>query len=325
MSRDGQLQSGAQTALGLASVRGSSSRGGARALRTLIRFLRRGEGDVVMAVDGPRGPAKRAKAGAVFAARRSGALLHPVGNWAQRVIVVRSAWDEFVVPLPFSRVVIAVGEELELAVTDPHLEHLDRAINFENRRARRLLLDKPGLAAARPGAIVMTTLVMLDGELRSPEEARVSVFDRGFLFGDSVFETVRTYGGRPFRLEEHLQRLERSAGRVFIELPASLDTLTQEVVECIASAGNPESYVRIVVTRGSGPLGLDSGFEAKPTRVVIVAPLSPPPPSAYVDGIKVVTYRTQRNAEGTDAAGGEGRQLLGRGPRDAPSSRPWRR
>ncbi len=149
----------------------------------------------------------------------------------------------------------------------------------------------------------MTTLVMLDGELRSPEEARVSVFDRGFLFGDSVFETVRTYGGRPFRLEEHLQRLERSADRVFIELPASLDTLAQEVAESIASAGNPESYVRIVVTRGSGPLGLDSGFEAKPTRVVIVAPLSPPPPSFYVDGIKVVTYRTQRNAEGTEAAG----------------------
>ncbi len=150
MSRDGQLQSGAQTALGLSTVRGSSSRGGARALRTLIRFLRRGGGDVAMAVDGPRGPAKQAKAGVVLAARRSAAALHPVGSWAQRAVVVRSAWDEFVVPLPFTRVVIAVGAELELAAIDRNLELLNRAISFENRRARGLLQVKPGLAPPTP-------------------------------------------------------------------------------------------------------------------------------------------------------------------------------
>jgi branched-chain amino acid aminotransferase len=146
-------------------------------------------------------------------------------------------------------------------------------------------------------------LVLLDGALCAPDQAKVSVFDRGFLFGDSVFETVRTYAGRPFRLAEHLERLRRSAERVFIELPVELDTLAAEVLEGLSAAGNVESYIRIVVTRGSGPLGLDSEFVAAPTRVVIVAPLSPPPPEAYSDGIKVVTYRTQRNAEGTTAAG----------------------
>ncbi|HMR08073.1 MAG TPA: aminotransferase class IV, partial [Polyangiaceae bacterium] len=75
----------------------------------------------------------------------------------------------------------------------------------------------------------MTTLVLVDGTLFGPEDAKVSVFDRGFLFGDSVFETVRTYGGRPFRLTEHLERLQRSAGRVFIELPVDLQTLATEV------------------------------------------------------------------------------------------------
>ncbi len=146
MSRDGQLQSGAQTILGLSSVRGSSSRGGARALRRLIRFLRRGDADVVMAVDGPRGPARRAKAGAVVAARRSGALLHPVGSWAQHALVLRSAWDEFVVPLPFSRVVVAVGEELDLGAMDANLGHLDRAIDSQSRLARGLLQPEHGRA-----------------------------------------------------------------------------------------------------------------------------------------------------------------------------------
>ncbi len=149
----------------------------------------------------------------------------------------------------------------------------------------------------------MTTLVLVDGTLFGPEDAKVSVFDRGFLFGDSVFETVRTYGGRPFRLTEHLERLQRSAGRVFIELPVDLQTLATEVQAGLSAAKNDESYIRIVVTRGSGPLGLDSEFSAAPTRVVIVAPLSPPPPEAYAEGIHVVTHRTQRNAEGTEAAG----------------------
>lgn len=144
---------------------------------------------------------------------------------------------------------------------------------------------------------------MIDGNLSEPEQARVSVFDRGFLFGDSVFETIRTYDGVPFALDEHLARLEKSSERTFIPLPVALDVLRREVTETVRAAGNPESYIRVILTRGSGPLGLDSSFEAHPTRVVIVAPLVSPPAEAYAKGVGLVTYRTQRVAEATEAAG----------------------
>jgi branched-chain amino acid aminotransferase len=149
----------------------------------------------------------------------------------------------------------------------------------------------------------MSTVVFIDGRSVKPDEASVSIFDRGFLYGDSVFETVRTYDGRPFALGEHLARLERSAERVLISMPVTRDTLAREVQAAVTEAGNPESYVRIIVTRGSGPLGLDLGFEVNPLRVVIVASLSPPSADAYDKGIAVVTYRTHRVTEATEAAG----------------------
>jgi branched-chain amino acid aminotransferase len=146
-------------------------------------------------------------------------------------------------------------------------------------------------------------VVMIDGELLAPEHAKVSVFDRGFLYGDSVFETIRTYGGRPFALEEHLERLERSARLVAIDMPVPRETLRRELLDAVAAAGNPESYVRLTVTRGSGELGLDPGLASGPLRVVIVAPLEPPSAQAYEDGIAAVTYRTQRATDDTNAMG----------------------
>jgi hypothetical protein len=141
LSKDGDLQRGAQRILGVGSVRGSSTRGGARALRSLLRALEGGDSDVLMAVDGPRGPARRAKAGAVRAARRSGALLIPVGSWARHAIVVRSSWDEFVIPLPFSRVVIAIGPPLDASAVEQDPGQLDSAISEQDRRARGLVYE----------------------------------------------------------------------------------------------------------------------------------------------------------------------------------------
>jgi branched-chain amino acid aminotransferase len=150
----------------------------------------------------------------------------------------------------------------------------------------------------------VTTLVTIDGRPVAPEEAKVSVFDRGFLYGDSVFETIRTYAGRPFALERHLQRLARSAARVFIELPVSLEQLAQEIEDAIVSAGNPESYVRLTLTRGAGEsLGLDPALSRQPLRVLIVTPLAPPRPEAYRDGVSVVSYRTERVTDHSAAAG----------------------
>lgn len=149
----------------------------------------------------------------------------------------------------------------------------------------------------------MSTLVVLDGQYCPPAEPTVSVFDRGFLYGDSVFETLRTYGGEPFELEEHLRRLERSAELVFIPLPLERAELEREVLAAIAAAGNPESYVRVMVTRGQGPLGLDPGLADRPRWVIIVQPLVPPPAEQYERGIAAISYRTERVADATSARG----------------------
>src|SRR5262245_21050997 len=101
-------------------------------------------------------------------------------------------------------------------------------------------------------------LVLIDGEPFQPEAAKVSVFDRGFLYGDSVFETLRTYGGAPFARDEHIARPARSARWVAIRMPLSSSELDLELRRAVELAGFPESYLRVMVTRGEGQrLGLD--------------------------------------------------------------------
>lgn len=150
----------------------------------------------------------------------------------------------------------------------------------------------------------MSTLVFLDGVRHSAEAATVSVFDRGFLYGDSIFETLRTYGRKPFALDEHLSRLERSAERVLIRMPIDRAAFAAEIASALSAVDHDESLVRIMVTRGRGAtLGLDPGLALTPLRVVIVAPLTPVPAQKYSDGIAVITYRAPRLADGTEAAG----------------------
>jgi branched-chain amino acid aminotransferase len=144
---------------------------------------------------------------------------------------------------------------------------------------------------------------MIDGLLRPPGAQHISVFDRGFLYGDSVFETLRTYEGVPYGLGEHLARLERSAGLVFIELPVPLAQIGDEVLAAVAAGGHADSYVRLMVTRGQGALGLDPALAERPTRVVLVQALHQPAAQLYADGITVISYRTQRQADATSAMG----------------------
>ena len=145
-------------------------------------------------------------------------------------------------------------------------------------------------------------LVSIDGVLKRPEEATVSVYDRGFLYGDSVFETIRTYGGVPFALEEHIARLAQSAERVGIELPIGRAELVREVETALRAADNPESYARAMVTRGSGPVGLDPSLAARPLRCILVEPLNPPPTEQYRSGLAVITVRTERAADAAHGA-----------------------
>jgi branched-chain amino acid aminotransferase len=145
--------------------------------------------------------------------------------------------------------------------------------------------------------------VLINGQVVDPGRASIPVYDRGFLYGDSVFETIRTYGGAPYALDEHMQRLRRSAERVLITLPVPLATISDEVNEGIGLAANPESYVRVMVTRGTGPMGLDPDLAESPNRVVFVEPLVAPPREHYRDGIGVILSRTARTADATGAAG----------------------
>ena len=145
--------------------------------------------------------------------------------------------------------------------------------------------------------------VVLDGVLCSPDAASVSVYDRGFLFGDAVFEVLRTYGGALFAWDEHFARLRQSAQRVLLQLPVDGATLRAEVERGVAAAGNGDFNVRIVVTRGVGPVTLDPGAASSPLRVVLVEPVVPPPRDAYADGIAAITVRTRRSVDGTAAAG----------------------
>jgi branched-chain amino acid aminotransferase len=144
---------------------------------------------------------------------------------------------------------------------------------------------------------------MIDGRVCPPAEAVISVYDRGFLYGDSVFETLRTYGGEPFAIDEHLERLEQSAGRVFIPMPVTRAELALEVATAVASASNAESYVRVMVTRGQGELGLDPALAGQARRVIIVHELPAPPEQHYAEGVKAITYRTGRLLDDTGAAG----------------------
>ncbi len=142
---------------------------------------------------------------------------------------------------------------------------------------------------------------MIDGSLVPAERAVVSVFDRGFLYGDSVFESLRTYHGKPFDLSLHLARLGRSAARVFIPLPISAPALEREVLQAIDAHPSSERYVRLTLTRGVGrSLGLDPELADTPLRVIQVMDLTLPPPELYERGISAISYRIER---ASDAAG----------------------
>lgn len=133
----------------------------------------------------------------------------------------------------------------------------------------------------------MATLVAVDGAIEAAETAAVSILDRGLLLGDGLFEVLRTYGGVAFGLETHVARLAMGADAIGLTLGVSAADLAAEARAVLRSAGNDESYVRIVVTRGRGPLGLDPRGAGPSTRIVVVARLVPPPAELWRDGISV--------------------------------------
>jgi len=141
----------------------------------------------------------------------------------------------------------------------------------------------------------MATLVNVEGRLVQPEQAFVPVLDRGFLYGDSVYEVVRTYAGRPFELKRHLDRMDRSAARIGLT-PPQRERIEAELSRTLQAAGNAESYARIVVTRGEGRFGLSPHLaEGLHRLIVIVRPLEPPAAEFYERGLEMAVTRTRRN------------------------------
>ena len=137
-------------------------------------------------------------------------------------------------------------------------------------------------------------LVSIDGRLVPRAEARISVFDHGLLYGDGVFEGIRVYDRRIFRLDAHLARLEASAHAIGLALPMDRRALTEAVVDTVRANRQADGYVRLVVTRGEGPLGLDPTTCPKPCVIVIVAALAVYPAEHYTSGIRVVTAATRQ-------------------------------
>ena len=139
-------------------------------------------------------------------------------------------------------------------------------------------------------------LISIDGRLVPREDARVSVFDHGLLYGDGVFEGIRIYERRIFRLDAHLARLEASAHAIGLTLPMNRPTLAASVEETVRANRQEQGYIRLVVTRGEGPLGLDPTTCARPCVIIIVAALAVYPADHYTSGIRVVTAATRQVA-----------------------------
>ena len=152
-----------------------------------------------------------------------------------------------------------------------------------------------GDAAARTAVdrAVMPVRVWMNGELYDEGSARISVFDRGFLYGDSIYEVMRTAEGRPVDLDAHLGRLGRSAEAIALPLPGEA-TLRAAVAETLEAAANDESYLRVVVTRGAGEIGLDTDLADAPTAIVIARPLALPPAEYYERGASIRLVGVQR-------------------------------
>ena len=151
-------------------------------------------------------------------------------------------------------------------------------------------------------AIKRKTVININGKIIPPDSANVSVFDRSFLYGDSLYEVVRTYQGKPFRLKEHLIRMEKSASLCQMKLGHSVATYEKEILKTIAAyraqpgKSQEDVYMRIIVSRGSGKIGFGlKNLESSADYVIIVEPISMFPTQAFTAGTKLQVSKRVRN------------------------------
>jgi branched-chain amino acid aminotransferase len=141
----------------------------------------------------------------------------------------------------------------------------------------------------------MPLQIYISGKYYDKENAKVSVYDHGLLYGDGVFEGMRSYGGKVFRLKQHLERLWASAKGIWLKMPISQEEMAQAVNGTLATNGIKDGYIRLVVTRGAGALGLDPNKCSDPQVIVIADHIQLYPKEMYENGLEIVTASTIRN------------------------------
>ena len=141
----------------------------------------------------------------------------------------------------------------------------------------------------------MPGLVSINGKLVPSAEATVSVFDHGLLYGDGVFEGMRIYGGKVFRLEEHMERLYESARSIYLEVPMGIEQLTEETLKTVSANELTEGYIRLIVTRGVGTLGLGPDRCDHPQVIIIADTIALYPEKYYEQGLEIITSSVIRN------------------------------
>lgn len=137
--------------------------------------------------------------------------------------------------------------------------------------------------------------IFIDGQYYDEQSAKISVFDHGLLYGDGIFEGIRAYNGRVFRLKEHIDRLFYSAKAILLTIPMSHEEICRVVVETCRQNNLREGYIRLLVTRGIGGLGLNPNRCKSPSVVVIADKIQLYPPEYYEKGLTIITVPTTRN------------------------------
>jgi branched-chain amino acid aminotransferase len=141
----------------------------------------------------------------------------------------------------------------------------------------------------------MSLKIYISGKLYDKEDAKISVYDHGLLYGDGVFEGMRSYSGKVFRLRQHLDRLWDSARAIWLEIPLTKDELAKAVNDTLSANGIQDGYIRLIVTRGAGALGLDPNRCSNPQVIVIADHIQMYPKEMYENGLTIITASTIRN------------------------------
>ena len=141
----------------------------------------------------------------------------------------------------------------------------------------------------------MSQKIYIAGKLVPKEDAKISVYDHGLLYGDGVFEGLRSYGGKVFRLEEHVERLYNSAKAIWLKIPISPQEMCQAINDTVRANDLKDGYIRALVTRGAGSLGLDPNKCSNPQVIIIADVISLYPPELYEKGLEIVSVSVMRS------------------------------